>query len=686
MCGFAGFLLAQPSGVVGLEELATRMANTIAHRGPDDAGAWANSLAGIALGHRRLSIVDLSPAGHQPMASSSGRFVIAFNGEIYNHLELRAELEGLDFCLLEEDGNKWRGHSDTETLLAGFERWGVDATLAKTVGMFAIALWDVRESALHLARDRFGEKPLYYGWVGNGAGRAFVFGSELKALRAFPGFDNPVCREALAQYMRFTYVPAPRSIHKCIFKLEPGCVMTITGTPPTVVPAQPLRPPAKHQSLSLRRWWSLAGVVQAGAHNPITDEVEAINVLEQRMADAVRMQSLADVPLGAFLSGGVDSSTIVALMQQQATRPIKTFTVGFEEAGFDESPHARAVANHLGTDHTELFVTAAEAQEVIAQLPTMYDEPFADSSQIPTHLVCRAARQHVTVALSGDAGDELFGGYSRYFWGPRIWSKLAWLPYPVRKALGAAICAMPVAGWDALSRPVNSLLPGGKGIAQTGDKAHKLATRLSSVRDLDDLYLSLVSEWQDPALVVRGDKGYPVVEPCSLLVDPLPDCDLSGEANSPLRMMYRDSITFLPDDIMCKVDRAAMAVSLETRAPFLDHRVAELAWQLPLAMKVRGGQGKWALRHVLYRHVPRELIDRPKAGFCIPVGQWLRGPLRPWAESLLDERRLQTDGYFYPTPIRQKWLEHLAGQRDHTSSLWVVLMFQAWLSGTKSNQ
>jgi asparagine synthase (glutamine-hydrolysing) len=430
--------------------------------------------------------------------------------------------------------------------------------------------------------------------------------------------------------------------------------------------------------LSLRRWWSLADVVQAGAKNQLTDEVEAVQLLEQRLLDAVRLQSLADVPLGAFLSGGVDSSTIVALMQQQASRPVKTFTVGFEEAGFDESPHAKAVAKHLGTDHTELFVTAAEAQAVIAQLSAMYDEPFADSSQIPTHLVCKAARQNVTVALSGDAGDELFGGYNRYFWGPRIWAKLAWLPYPVRQALGAAISAMPVSGWDALSRPANALLPGSKGIVHAGDKAHKLAARLRGVRDLDDLYLSLVSEWQDPAAVVRGDHGVAVVEPTSLLADPLPEADLSGVANSPLRMMYRDSMTYLPDDILCKVDRAAMATSLETRVPFLDHRVAELAWQLPLGMKIRGGQGKWALRQVLYKHVPRELIDRPKAGFGIPVGQWLRGPLRPWAESLLNEARLQAEGYFYPAPIRKKWAEHLAGQRDHTASLWAVLMFQAW--------
>lgn len=673
MCGFAGFFLGQPGDLNGLQSLVNHMAKSIANRGPDDFGAWADEQAGIALGHRRLSIVDLSPAGHQPMTSSGGRFMMAFNGEIYNHLDIRTELRAAGAA------PAWRGHSDTETLLAGFEHWGVEATLVKTVGMFAIALWDVKDRTLHLMRDRFGEKPLYYGWAGNGAGRAFVFGSELKALRAFPGFANTVCRQALAQYMRFKYVPAPRSIYQDIYKLEPGCLLSITGTPPAAAPAQPLRPPVTHGTLSMRRWWSLADVVVAGAKKQLSNEAEAVQQLEQRLLDAVRLQSLADVPLGAFLSGGVDSSAIVALMQRQSTRPVKTFTVGFEETGFDESPHARAVATHLGTDHAEMFVTAAEAQAVIAQLPAMYDEPFADSSQIPTHLVSRAARQHVTVALSGDAGDELFGGYNRYFWGPRIWSKLAWLPYPARQMLGAAISAIPIAGWDALSRPANAMRPGGRGIAQTGDKAHKLAARLRGVRDLDDLYLSLVSEWQDPAQVVIGDNGGTMVEPQSPLADPLPESDLEGAANSPLRMMYRDSMTYLPDDILCKVDRAAMATSLETRVPFLDHRVAELAWQLPLDMKIREGQGKWALRQVLYRHVPHELIDRPKAGFGIPVGQWLRGPLRPWAEGLFNEKRLHQEGYFYAAPIRRKWTEHLTGQRDHTASLWSVLMFQAWL-------
>ncbi len=653
------------------------MALAIAHRGPDDGGVWADDSAGICLSHRRLSIVDLSAAGHQPMHSASQRYVMAFNGEIYNHMKLRTALEA------QGRSTPWRGHSDTETLLASCEAWGIEATLHKTVGMFAFALWDTQNKTLTLARDRFGEKPLYYGWVGSGGNAAFVFGSELKALRAYPGFANPVSREALALYMRFSYVPAPHSIYQNIFKLEPGCMLTVSDGIPIahVTPNAPLRPPALLGGLTMHRWWALADVVSAGAKNQITDEGHALQALEQRLKAAVQLQSLADVPLGAFLSGGVDSSIIVALMQQQSTRPVKTFTVGFEEAGFDESPHARAVAQHLGTDHTELFVTASEAQAVLPHLPVMYDEPFADSSQIPTHLVCKAARQQVTVALSGDAGDELFGGYNRYFWGPRIWNRLAWLPYPMRQALGTAIRSVPVTGWNALSKPANAFLPGSNGISQAGDKAHKLAARLLGVRNMDDLYLSLVSEWQDPASVVRGERDSVVVEPSSLLADPMPQHGLAGTANCPLRMMYRDSTTYLPDDILCKVDRAAMAISLETRVPFLDHSVAELAWQLPLHMKIRGNEGKWALRQVLYRYVPRELIDRPKAGFGIPVGQWLCGPLRDWAESLLNEKRLQTEGYFYPIPIRTKWAEHLSGRRDHTSSLWAVLMFQAWLEG-----
>lgn len=680
MCGITGFLTELGCPAESLEAVALSMAAALVHRGPDDAGAWSDVGSGIALGHRRLAILDLSQAGHQPMVSACGRYVIAFNGEIYNHLKLRVELGPLKFpSLVRNDGldtSVWRGLSDTETLLAGIVAWGLEGTLKRCVGMFAIALWDRQLQTLSLARDRLGEKPFYYGWVGDGDNRAFVFGSELKALRAYPGFANPVCRLALAQYLRFMYVPAPRSIYKGIYKLEPGCLLTVQGKPPMSAPDKPLEPKKDNAqtfgSLKIKRWWSLADAVVRGAQNPIDNEVEALGQLESRLQEAVSLQSLADVPLGAFLSGGVDSSAIVALMQQQASRPVKTFTIGFEEAGFDESPYARAVANHLGTDHHEMRVTAQMAQDLILSLPDMYDEPFADSSQIPTHLVCSAARQHVTVALSGDAGDELFGGYNRYFWGPSIWSRLSVLPAPARKLLGRALAYVPVSGWNALGSP---LLGRGYGVVRLGDKIHKLADRLSHVHDIDQLYRSLVCEWTDPASLVLGENDAPVIEPPSLLEDPLPFSDMA----QPLPMMYRDCMTYLPDDILCKVDRAAMACSLETRVPFLDHRVVELAWQLPLHMKVRGNTGKWALRQVLYKYVPKELIERPKAGFAVPIGQWLCGPLRDWAESLINEQRLHSEGYLRPAPIRQAWAEHLSGQRDHTAKIWSVLMFQAWL-------
>lgn len=677
MCGLTGYWQGEPaSSIEALDAAMQRMAQALQHRGPDDAGFWADKSVGLAIGHRRLAIVDLSVAGHQPMHSASERWVIAFNGEIYNHMALRSELEALDYrASLAMKGLRWRGHSDTETLLAGFEYWGVEETLKRCVGMFAIALWDRQTHTLTLARDRFGEKPLYYGWVGRGLGRALVFGSELKALKAHPGFDAPVCREALAQYLRFMYVPAPRSIYQGIYKLEPGCLLTVQSSPPLDPPAQPLRPGEAHGNVSLQRWWSLGGAVEAGKREPLASEAEALCLLEQQLTEAVSLQSLADVPLGAFLSGGVDSSTIVALMQSQSSRPVKTFTIGFDEAGFDESPHALAVARHLGTEHHEMRVSAQMAQDVIPRLPWMYDEPFADSSQIPTHLVCHAARQHVTVALSGDAGDELFGGYNRYFWGPNIWNKVAWLPLPVRQAMGKLLTSIPIGTWDTVAKPLGAA-SGLGGVSRLGDKLHKLGGRMQTVRSMDDLYRSLVSEWEDPARLVRSADGGPLLEPLSVLDDPMP---AQGVDDSPLRMMYRDAMTYLPDDILCKVDRAAMATSLETRVPFLDHRVVALAWRLPLHMKIRGSVGKWALRQVLYKYVPKELIERPKAGFAIPIGQWLRGPLRDWAESLISEQRLQSQGYLRPEPIRQAWAEHLSGKRDNTAKLWSVLMFQAWL-------
>lgn len=714
MCGLVGFISSSQNVIDELELVASSMALAIASRGPDDDGIWTTKNAtkinnskystnfivnsgndksqtdyGLALGFRRLSILDLTNAGHQPMTSPSERYVITFNGEIYNHNDLRS---------LFPKTKNWTGHSDTETLLACFELFGIIETLKKTVGMFSIAVWDKELEILHLTRDRFGEKPLYYGWTGvlNGSIQDFVFGSELKALRAFPGFSNLICRDALALFMKFTYVPSPYSIHEGIFKLEPGCILSINTNKLINLPPldKPIRPGSEQGALSMHRWWSLANVVQTGSKNLIGSEIQAINMLEECLFESVKIQSIADVPLGAFLSGGIDSSTIVALMQSQSKNPVKTFTIGFEEAGFDESKHAKAVAKHLKTDHTEVFVTSRETLDLISDLPIIFDEPFADSSQIPTHLVCKLAKAQVTVALSGDGGDELFGGYNRYLWGSRIWKRLDWMPYQARLVLGSSIQKVPKGAWNFFGSTISSAFQNSTGNLWLGDKAHKLANRLKSVRNIDELYVSLVSEWQDPSLVVKK-KTKSILESFKLadtdpstrseciLDDALP---LVGTEEHQLRMMYRDSMTYLPDDILCKVDRSSMACSLETRVPFLDHRVAELAWRLPLDMKIRNGQGKWALRQVLYKYVPKELIDRPKAGFGVPVGQWLRGPLREWAEELLKTERLQLDGYFYPEPIRMKWQEHLSGKFDHTASIWTVLMFQSWLDIYKTTK
>lgn len=635
------------------------MTARLVHRGPDDEGVWSEG--GIGLGHRRLAIIDLSATGAQPMHSHCRRYVVAYNGEVYNHLDLRRALE------LEGAAPPWRGQSDTETLLAAIAHWGLDDALCRAHGMFALALWDRTKKQLSLARDRMGEKPLYWGW----AGTDLVFGSELKALRAHPNCPREVCREALAQYLRFMYVPAPRSIHPGIYKMEPGTILTVDGAPPVAPPKEPIRPGEHHASLSIRRYWDLNTEIEAGARDPIQDESEAVSTLGQVLGKAVERQMLSDVPLGAFLSGGVDSSAIVALMQTQSTRPVQTFTIGFDEAAFDESPHAAAVARHLGTDHTKLRVTDVDAREVIPDLPQLYDEPFADSSQIPTHLVCRAARQHVTVALSGDGGDELFGGYNRYFWGPRIWDRFAPLPHPLRRGLGMAMRAIPMSAWNAAGLAYSRLRPGSEGISALGDKAHRLAYRLQTVKTSDDLYRSLVSEWSMDSGVLEGVS----IQPLSQLDDALPKF---GADDPAMRMMVQDMRSYLPDDILCKVDRAAMGISLETRTPFLDPDVIRLAMRLPMGMKIREGQGKWTLRQVLYQHVPREIIDRPKAGFAIPIGLWLRGPLRDWAEDLLSPQRLADDGLFNADIIRQTWLEHLSGRRDWTTRLWAILMFQAW--------
>ena len=654
MCGFTGYFSGQWPGEQALPRLA-RMTATLTHRGPDSDGHWLDADAGIALGHRRLAIVDLSPAGAQPMQSPCGRYVIAFNGEIYNHGVLRTELDKLGRV------GAWRGHSDTETLLAGFEAWGIQATVERAVGMFAFAVWDRQARTLTLGRDRLGEKPLYYGWQGQGASAVFLFGSELKALRTHPAFAATIDRDALCLYMRHMAVPSPHSIYQGIRKLPPGTLLTVSRQLPD---AQPLA------------YWSGVAVAERGVAQPFTGTPDqAVNALELLLKDAVRQQMMADVPLGAFLSGGIDSSTVVALMQAQSARPVKTFTIGFNEEGFNEAVHAKAVAAHLGTDHTELYVTPDQAMAVIGRLPDLYDEPFADSSQIPTFLVSQMARQQVTVSLSGDAGDELFCGYNRYSLTASLWSKLSQLPLPLRRAAAWGLTRLSPQAWSRLAAHT----PLARRWAGLGDKVHRGAGVMAS-RTAGELYLRMVSNWEDPASVVLGGR-----EPATVLTGDAPA--LAGLSNVE-RMMVLDMLTYLPDDILTKVDRAAMGVSLETRVPFLDHRVVEFAWQLPLHYKLRQENGfqttKWALRQVLYRHVPQVLIERPKMGFGVPIDSWLRGPLRDWAEDLLGEQRLRREGYFNPAPIRQKWAEHLSGQRNWQSPLWSVLMFQAWLEANRS--
>jgi len=659
MCGLAGFFSSSSQDTQQLIAWLGRMTDTIAHRGPDDKGAWVDADAGIALGHRRLSILDLSPAGHQPMLSASGRFVIAFNGEIYNHLDLRQELPV----------QVWQGHSDTETLLAGFEAWGIEKSLQKSVGMFAIALWDRTARILTLIRDRMGEKPLYFGWNRG----AFLFGSELKALRAYPGFEAVINRNVLPLLLRHNYIPAPYSIYRGIFKLLPGSMLTLRqagcGTCPWDFDRPPLGP-FQSQCVSLSSYWSLREVAEQGqAHPFIGTENEAAAELERVITSAVQSQQISDVPLGALLSGGVDSSAIVALMQAHSTRRVKTFTIGFHEADYNEAEYAKHVARHLGTEHTELYVTPNEAQAVIPRLPALYDEPFADSSQVPTFLVSQLARQNVTVALSGDAGDELFGGYNRYFLTNAIWNKISWLPIKCRSALALGIRSVSPSGWDRLYSLVATAIPGRLRM-RVGDKAHKLAEILAD-NSQEMIYYSLLSHWKSPSDIVVG--GY---EPPTLLKN----CTIPAKVSEfEHQMMYIDAISYLPDDILVKVDRAAMGVSLETRVPFLDCRVVEFAWRLPLALKIRNGQGKWILRQVLYKYVPKILIERPKTGFGVPIDSWLRGPLKEWAEAFLSEDRLRREGFFNPEPIRQKWREHLSGKRNWQYHLWCVLMFQAWL-------
>ena len=645
MCGIAGFFtIPRSRSDDEMRQITTRMTDAMVHRGPDDAGVWTDADNGIALGHRRLSILDLSPLGHQPMQSADGRFMIVFNGEIYNFQDLRAELEPL--------GHTWRGHSDTEIMLAAFTQWGVLEATKKFNGMFAFALWDRQERVLHLGRDRLGEKPLYYGWVGD----TLVFGSELKVLKPFPGFSGEINRDAIAGLLNLNYIPDPHSIYKGIHKLTPGGLLTWDGSSQRPQP---------------QLYWNVRSVIETSVSNPYTgSDQDAVNELERLLLDAVKIRMISDVPLGAFLSGGVDSSTIVALMQAQSSKPVRTFTIGFHEKDYNEAIFAKEVAQHLGTDHTEMYVTPKDALDVIPGIPHMFDEPFSDYSQIPTYLVSKIARQHVTVSLSGDAGDELFTGYERYFVGKSIWDRIRPMPKFVRNGLAGAMTLLQPSTINTLVSPAHKLLPKKYQHVSVGDKVHKLAEVLRT-DDPVHMYHNLVAHWKQPHEVVIGGR-----QPATALTD---HTGWPSVADFSHRMMHLDMETYLPSDILVKVDRAAMAVSLEGRIPLLDPRVMEFAWRLPLSMKQRGNVGKWVLRQVLYKHVPQRLIDRPKQGFGVPIGYWLRSELKDWAEALLDESRLKREGYFHPAPIRQKWQEHQAGHRNWQYYLWDVLMFQAWL-------
>lgn len=652
MCGFAGFL--SPSAGANDSLILRKMTDAIRERGPDGEGQWIETASGVALGHRRLAVVDLSGAGSQPMISASGRYVITYNGELYNHRAIRAELEASGA------GLTWRGHSDTETLLAGVERWGLAATLRRMTGMFGFALWDRHRRELHLARDRMGEKPVYYGWQGKVGGGAFLFGSDLKALSQHPSFAHQVNPAGLTSLLRYGYVGDSLSIFSGISKLGPGTIATVS---------------LKAPSPSIQRYWDFSQVARESIGKPLSISAEeSATELEKLLRQAISLQMEADVPVGAFLSGGVDSSTIVALMQalarERGLESVRTFTVGFEDREFDEAPFASAVARHLGTNHTERYVTGDDALRVISKLPSMYGEPFADSSQIPTFLLSETCRSSVTVALSGDGGDELFCGYSRYLAGQKLLSLLNALPSWAR-SIGASLLAK--ASAEEMSDIYNRarrVLPRSLHITNVSSKIEKLRRALSAgPRSREELYDLLVCQWPNAEEVVSGG---------ALPKRETDEFAFSVADDFQTQMMLADATAYLPDDILCKVDRAAMAVSLETRVPLLDHQVVAYSLNMPLAHKLKDGLSKSPLRRILYQYVPRELIERPKRGFGVPLDAWLRGPLRDWAEDLLSEQRLRAEGHFNEKIVRKTMERHMSGQSNESSKLWCVLMFQAW--------
>jgi asparagine synthase (glutamine-hydrolysing) len=643
MCGIVGqWDRGRSTAAAELDAVTTAMADVLWHRGPDDAGAWSDERAGIALGFRRLAIIDLSEAGAQPMTSADGRWTIVYNGELYNHEELAAELPS---------DTRLRGHSDTEILLEHLACWGPEKTLARANGMFAFGLWDAQERVLRLARDRFGEKPLFYGF----AGGTFVFASGLAPLRAHPAFDGRVDRESLTALLRYGFVPAPRSMWQGISKLPPGCWLELGAEgEPTV-----------------RTYWSAAEVALAGRADPLRgSDRELTDALEEALLRAVAIRRTADVPLGALLSGGIDSSLVVAMLQAGSSSPIRSFTIGFHDRSHDEAVFARPIAEHLGTDHTEMYVGGDEALAVVPELPALYDEPMADSSQLPTHVVSQLARRHVTVCLSGDGGDELFGGYTRYLYRQGAVGRLHRLPGGVRRGLAAALGALSVDQWDRAFERAGGVLPAELRQSHPGWKVHKLAESLGR-EGHDAAYRSLLSLWSDPAALVIGgrDGADPIAAPPRQLAA-LPPED---------RMLLVDVLTYLPDDILAKVDRAAMGTSLETRLPLLDPEVFALSWRVPPDARIRNGETKWLLRQVLDRYVPRALLDRPKKGFVVPLGSWLRGPLREWGDALLDPRRLDDEGLLRSGPVAAAWRSHQAGRGGDPRLLWSVLVFQQWL-------
>jgi len=645
MCGIAGFLAPGVGAAPRMEALVTRMADAVRHRGPDAGGTWVDAAAGIALGHRRLSILDLSDAGAQPMRSKCGRYVVTYNGEIYNAPSLRRELAAA--------GAHFIGHADTEVLVEALSAWGFERALARLNGMFAFAAWDRAERRLRLARDRFGEKPLYYGWVEG----AFLFASELKGLRAWPGFAPPLDRAAICLLLRHGYVPEPWCVFEGLRKLAPGTWIEVSAADAGCLP-------------TARHYYALtATIAQArSAPAPVTPEA-AVDMLAATLSEAVGARMAADVPLGAFLSGGIDSSLIVALMQAHSETPVRTFSIGFADRNYDEAPYARAVAAQLGTHHTELYAAPDDALALVDALPRLYDEPFADSSQLPTCLLARLARGEVTVAMSGDGGDELFAGYTRYSIALSLWQRAQRTPRALRRLGARALREVSPAAWDRLFALAAPLLPARLAQPRAGEKLHKLA-RLLEIEQPLAMYLELISQWQDPARLVPG-----ACEPPSVL-------GLAAGMPAGLafveQMMYLDTLHYLPGDLLTKVDRATMAVGLEARVPFLDPAVVALAWDMPLSCKLRGGDGKWMLRELLARHVPRALFERPKMGFGVPVGDWLRGPLRDWAEALLAPARLADADLLDPAPIRDAWRTHLAGSENLSYPLWTVLMLQAW--------